>query len=154
MFIVLRKHNFASCYKYYPFTRAISWMLQRRHLHASEVALVVKFGAYTVIFKNILYLKMVSLRSNPVLTYLLCGKYLHCKCFDHKNYEDCRGLCREDLHYLWKRVVRIAGFLHNCRVSLQFLQPFSIDSADFRRWPWLLSLVLTQWSLKIFCIWK
>ena len=106
-------------------------MLQRRHLHASEVALVVKFGAYTVIFKNILYLKMVSLRSNPVLTYLLCGKYLHCKCFDHKNYEDCRGLCREDLYYLWKRAVRIAGFLHNCRVSLQFLQPISIDSTDF-----------------------
>ena len=35
-------------------------MLQRRHLHASEVALVVKFGAYTVIFKNILYSKIVE----------------------------------------------------------------------------------------------
>ena len=27
-------------------------MLQRRHLHASEVALVVKFGAYTVILNS------------------------------------------------------------------------------------------------------
>ena len=60
VFIALGIHNFVSCYKYYPFTRAISWMLQRRHLHASEVALVVKFGAYTVIFKNILYSKIVE----------------------------------------------------------------------------------------------
>ena len=64
----------------------------------------------------------------------------HCKCFDHKNYGDwkLRGPCRENLHYLWKRAVRIAGNPHdNYRtynyhgISLQFLQPFSIDSADF-----------------------
>jgi hypothetical protein len=32
------------------------------------------------------------------------------KCFDHKNYGDwkLRGPCRENLHYLWKRAVRIA----------------------------------------------
>ena len=35
----------------------------------------------------------------------------HCKCFDHKNYRDrkLQGTCRENLHYLWKRAVRIAG---------------------------------------------
>ena len=49
-----------------------------------------------------------------------------------------RGPCRENLHYLWKRAVRIAGKPHDnyrsCNypgVSPQFLQPFSIDSADF-----------------------
>ena len=64
----------------------------------------------------------------------------HCKCFDHKNYGDwkLRGPCRENLHYLWKRAVRIAGKprdnYRSCNyhgVSPQFLQPFSIDSADF-----------------------
>ena len=67
-------------------------------------------------------------------------KYIHCKCFDHKNYSDWKlqGTCRENLHYLWKRAVRIAGKpCNNYRtnnyhgVSPQFLQPFSIDSADF-----------------------
>jgi hypothetical protein len=31
--------------------------------------------------------------------------------FDRKNYGDwkLRGPCRENLHYLWKRAVRIAG---------------------------------------------
>ena len=35
----------------------------------------------------------------------------HCKCFEHKNYGDwkLRGPCRENLHYLWKRAVRIVG---------------------------------------------
>ena len=65
---------------------------------------------------------------------------VHCKCFDHRNYGDwkLRGPCRENLQYLWKRAVRIAGNPHdNYRtynyhgVSPQFLQPFSIDSADF-----------------------
>jgi hypothetical protein len=65
---------------------------------------------------------------------------LHCKCFDHKSYGDwkLRGPCRENLHYLWKRAVRIAGKpcdnYRSCNyhgVSLQFLQPISIDSADF-----------------------
>ena len=65
---------------------------------------------------------------------------VHCKCFDHKDYRDCKlqGTCRKNLHYLWKRAVRIAGKPCNnysinnyYRVSLQFLQPFSIDSADF-----------------------
>ena len=39
----------------------------------------------------------------------------------HENYGDweLRGPCREHLHYLWKRAVRIVG------------KPFSIDSADF-----------------------
>ena len=40
---------------------------------------------------------------------------LHCKCFDHKDYGDWKlqGTCRENLHYLWKRAVRIAGFPRN-----------------------------------------
>ena len=66
--------------------------------------------------------------------------YLHCKCFDHKNYGDwkLRGPCRENLHYLWKRAVRIAGKPRDKYraydyhgVSPQFLQPFTIDSTDF-----------------------
>ena len=65
---------------------------------------------------------------------------VHCKCFDHKNHGDWKlqGPCRKNLHYLWKRAVRIAGKPHDNyrtynyhRVSPQFLQPFSIDSADF-----------------------
>ena len=65
---------------------------------------------------------------------------LHRKCFDYKNYGDWKlqGPCRENLHYLWKRAVKIAGNPHDnyrtCkhhRVSPQFLQPFSIDRADF-----------------------
>ena len=65
---------------------------------------------------------------------------LHCKFLPHENYGDweLRGPCRENLHYLWKRAVRISGKPHdNYRtynyhgVSPQFLQPFSIDSADF-----------------------
>ena len=58
---------------------------------------------------------------------------VHCKCFDHKNYGDWkkRGPCRENLHYLWKRAVRIAGFPSNYGVLPQFLQPLSLDSADF-----------------------
>ena len=50
----------------------------------------------------------------------------------------CSISIRENLHYQWKRAVRIAGFPHNsyrgcksCRETLQFLQPFFIDSADF-----------------------
>ena len=66
--------------------------------------------------------------------------YVHCKCFDHKNYGDwkLRGPCMENLHYLWKRNVRIAGKprdnYRSCNyhgVSPQFLQPFSIDNAGF-----------------------
>jgi hypothetical protein len=65
---------------------------------------------------------------------------LHCKCFDHKNYGEWKlqGPCRENLHYLCKRAVRIAGKprdnYKSCNyywVSPQFLQPFSIDSTDF-----------------------
>ena len=41
------------------------------------------------------------------------------------------GNCGENLHYLWKRAIRITGFPCNYGVSPQFLQPFSIDSADF-----------------------
>ena len=67
-------------------------------------------------------------------------KKIHCKCFDHKDYGDwtLRGPCRENLYYLWKRAVRIAGKpCDNYRtnnyhgVSPQFIQPFSIDSTDF-----------------------
>ena len=38
-------------------------------------------------------------------------KGVHCKCFDHKSYGDwkLRGPWRDNLHYLWKRAVRIAG---------------------------------------------
>ena len=57
----------------------------------------------------------------------------HCKSFDHKNYGDWKlqGPCRENLHYLWKRAVRIAGKPCNCMETPQLLQPFSIDSADY-----------------------
>ena len=67
-------------------------------------------------------------------------RQLHRKFLPHENYGDwkLRGPCRENLHYLWKRAVRIAGKTHdNYRtynyhgVSSQFFQPFSIDSANF-----------------------
>ena len=50
-----------------------------------------------------------------------CLQNPHCKCFDHKNYADwkLRGPCREDLHYLWKSVVRIVGKPHNCGETMQ-----------------------------------
>ena len=37
---------------------------------------------------------------------------VHCKFLPHENYRDwkLRGPCRENLHYLWKRAVRIVGF--------------------------------------------
>jgi hypothetical protein len=37
--------------------------------------------------------------------------YVHCKFLPHENYGDwkLRGPCRENLHYLWIRAVRIAG---------------------------------------------
>ena len=66
--------------------------------------------------------------------------YPHCKFLPHENYGDweLQSPCRENLHYLRKRAVRIAGKpwinYRSCnyhRVSPQFLQPFSIDSADF-----------------------
>ena len=49
-----------------------------------------------------------------------------------------RAPCRENLHYIWKRAVRIAkkppdnyrNYSYH-RVSPQFLQPFSRDDADF-----------------------
>ena len=71
-----------------------------------------------------------------VFTLLVLGQpvlVVHCKCFDHKNYGDWKlqGPCRENLHYLRKRAVRIAGFPRNCGVFPQFLQSFSIDIADF-----------------------
>ena len=65
---------------------------------------------------------------------------LHCKFLPHENYWDweLRGPCRKNLHYIWRRAVRIAWKPHDDYrsynyhgVSLQFLQPFSIDSADF-----------------------
>ena len=44
---------------------------------------------------------------------------LHCQCFHHKNYGDWKlqGPCRENLHYLWKRAVRIAGKPRNCQIT-------------------------------------
>ena len=58
---------------------------------------------------------------------------LHCKCFDHKNYGDwkLRGPCKENLHYLLKKAWIIMGFSCDYEVSPQFLQSFSIDSANF-----------------------
>ena len=65
---------------------------------------------------------------------------VHCKFLPHENYRDwkLRGPCREKLHYLWKRAVRIAKKpcdnhrSCNChRFSPQFLKPFSINKADF-----------------------
>jgi hypothetical protein len=40
---------------------------------------------------------------------------VHCRFFDHKAYGDWKlqGTCRENLHYLRKRTVRIAGFPRN-----------------------------------------
>ena len=64
---------------------------------------------------------------------------LHYKFLPHENYRDWKlqSPCRENLHYQWKRPVRIAkkpcdnyrSFNHHGN-SPQFLQPFSIDSAD------------------------
>ena len=81
-------------------------MLQRRHLHASEVALVVKFGAYTVIFKNILYLKM----------------YLQCI------YVYCMNICNERK----KTKLVCGGSLLDCCLLLAPAQPLSyqIDLRD------------------------
>ena len=60
------------------------------------------------------------------------GEILHCNCFDHKNYGVWKllGDYRENMHYLWQSAVRIVGFPCKYRVSQQFLQHFSIDSAD------------------------
>ena len=67
-------------------------------------------------------------------------KTVHCQFLPHENYSDweLQGPCRKNLHYLLKRPVRIAGKPHenyrtyNCHgVFPQYLQPFSIDSADF-----------------------
>ena len=73
--------------------------------------------------------------------YLLCPeKSLHCKFLPHENYMDWElwGTCKENLYYLWKRALRIAGklrdnyrFCNYYEVSPQFLQPFYIDNADF-----------------------
>ena len=61
----------------------------------------------------------------------IMSSILHCKCFDHKNYGvwKLRSPCRENLHYLWKRAVRIAGkYNQNCtccstaRLTFQFKQ--------------------------------
>ena len=52
--------------------------------------------------------------------------FLHCKCFDHKNYGDWKlqGPCRENLHYLWKRAVRISEFLTKLLTFDHFDQGF------------------------------
>ena len=75
---------------------------------------------------------------------------LHCKYFDHKNYGDWKlqGPCRQNLHYLWKRAVIIAGKPRSCKEALQFLQPFFIDSADFPcRDPVIFTVCATSWLL-------
>ena len=50
-------------------------------------------------------------QKSPRLKNITYRGLVHCKCFDHKNYRywKLRGPCRETLHYLWKRTVRIAG---------------------------------------------
>ena len=74
--------------------------------------------------------------------YLLCPeKSLHCKFLPHENYGDLKflGPCRENLYYLEELQGNpvIIGLPDNCRFcnyyegSSQFLQPFSIYSADF-----------------------
>ena len=74
-------------------------------------------------------------KKNPIMNY-----ELHCKFLPHENYGDWElpGPCRESLHFLWKKAVRIARKPHDNyrtysyhRVSPQILQLFSIDSADF-----------------------
>jgi hypothetical protein len=48
---------------------------------------------------------------------------VHCKFLPHENHWDLelRGPCRENLHYLWTRAVRIAGKPHdNYRYSSLF----------------------------------
>ena len=56
----------------------------------------------------------------------MIGSIIHCKFLPH-GYRDweLRGPCRENLHYLWKRAVRIAGKPHDN------YRTFSIDSAGF-----------------------
>ena len=58
-------------------------------------------------------------------------RLLHCKCFDHKNYGDwkLRALCRENLHYLWKRAVRI--FPCNYSPFPQIVQIFPAGTLQF-----------------------
>ena len=81
------------------------------------------------------FFSLVTLQCAPLscinpnfdLSNLTEGK-VHYKCFDHKDYKDwkLRGTCRENLHYLWKRAVRIAGFprnsyiCKNCGETLEF----------------------------------
>ena len=78
----------------------------------------------------------------------------HCKCLDHKNCGDWKlwGPCKENLHYLWKRAVRIAGKPRNYKETPQFLQTLPIDSADFPagtpKFP-----VPVLFMVKIFAVW-
>ena len=51
--------------------------------------------------------------------------YHVCKFLSHENYRDCklRGPCKENLHYLWKRAVRIAGKLNlQCKSGVELLK--------------------------------
>ena len=50
-------------------------------------------------------------------------KKYYSKVLPHENYGDwkLRGPCRENLHYLWKRAVRIAGFPCHWGFSPQFI---------------------------------
>jgi hypothetical protein len=47
---------------------------------------------------------------------LIVWKLVHCKFLPHENYGDwkLRGPCRENLHYLWKRAVRITKKPYVC----------------------------------------
>ena len=66
-----------------------------------------------------------------------------------KNYGDWkkRGPCRNNLHYLWKRALRIARKPCSCGETPQFLQPFSIDSAGAPLFP-----VPVVFMVKIFAV--
>ena len=75
--------------------------------------------------------------------------FLHCKCFDHKNYRDWKmqGPCRENLHYLWKRAVRISEFLTKLLTFDHFDQGFlKIKKKIHQFTPFLISSCLDGWK--------
>ena len=58
---------------------------------------------------------------------------IHCKCFDHKDYRDWKlqGTCRENMHYLWKRAVRIAGPLQFPVPVVFMVKTFAVHEDSF-----------------------
>ena len=91
-----------------------SWiMTQNANISISGFYRFCKKKKLLKISLNSLCMAMVKnhLKSYIIMSFLSFIK-VHCKCFDHKNYKGwkLRDPCRENLHYLWKRAVRIVGF--------------------------------------------